>query len=153
MSSQVLPTKVVAAGMLFRSRDGRVLLVQPTYKPTWEIPGGVVEENEPPAAAAAREVAEELGLAVRPGALLVVDHSPARPDRPVDLIAFVFDGGTLTQEQLAAVVLQESEIASFRFVTLPEAEALLSPILFRRVAACAGATSPRYLENGHQPQW
>lgn len=60
----------VAARQTDRRRDrvsrpaGRVLLVQPTYKPTWEVPGGSVEAGESPAAAAAREVAVELGVAL-----------------------------------------------------------------------------------------
>ena len=57
-----LPAKRAAAAVLFTDPEGRVLLVEPTYKPTWEIPGGTVELNESPFAAAAREVKEELGL-------------------------------------------------------------------------------------------
>ncbi|HEY9339368.1 MAG TPA: NUDIX hydrolase, partial [Kribbella sp.] len=44
----------MAAGVLFRAVDGRVLLVEPSYKPNWEIPGGAVEADESPWAAAAR---------------------------------------------------------------------------------------------------
>lgn len=58
---RALPGKHVAAGVLFRDRVNRVLLVEPTYKPNWEIPGGVVEADEAPWAAASRELAEELG--------------------------------------------------------------------------------------------
>jgi hypothetical protein len=49
-----LPKKRMAAGVLFRSADRRVLLVEPSYKPNWEIPGGIVEPDESPWAAAAR---------------------------------------------------------------------------------------------------
>ena len=38
-----LARKRMAAGSLFRDEDGRVLLVDPTYKPMWDLPGGVVE--------------------------------------------------------------------------------------------------------------
>jgi len=41
---QSLPGKRIGAGLICRDADDRVLLVQPTYKPTWEIPGGVVAE-------------------------------------------------------------------------------------------------------------
>ncbi len=60
--------ETLAAGvLLFDDRD-RVLLVDPTYKPGWEFPGGIVEPGEAPAHAGVREVAEELGIAAAPRA-------------------------------------------------------------------------------------
>jgi 8-oxo-dGTP pyrophosphatase MutT (NUDIX family) len=35
-------------------------LLEPTYKEDWEIPGGIIEENESPREACKREVLEEL---------------------------------------------------------------------------------------------
>jgi 8-oxo-dGTP pyrophosphatase MutT (NUDIX family) len=61
----------MAAGILFRDSRGRVLLVEPSYKPNWEIPGGVVEADESPWAAATRELSEELGWDRPLGRLLV----------------------------------------------------------------------------------
>jgi 8-oxo-dGTP pyrophosphatase MutT (NUDIX family) len=37
-----LARKRMAAGALFRDGDGGVLLVDPVYKPGWELPGGAV---------------------------------------------------------------------------------------------------------------
>jgi hypothetical protein len=34
-----LARKRMAAGASFRDDDGRVLLVDPTYKPVWDLPG------------------------------------------------------------------------------------------------------------------
>jgi ADP-ribose pyrophosphatase YjhB (NUDIX family) len=48
----------MAAGVLLFDADGRVLLVEPTYKPYWELPGGVVEADESPHTAACRELKE-----------------------------------------------------------------------------------------------
>jgi ADP-ribose pyrophosphatase YjhB (NUDIX family) len=39
--------KRVAADVLFRDPEGRILLVDPTYKPDWDVPGGMAEANEP----------------------------------------------------------------------------------------------------------
>ena len=72
----------MAVGALFRDEDGRVLLVDPTYKPTRDLPGGAVEKEESPYAACRREVAEELGLDRPPGRVQVVDWVPSRPERP-----------------------------------------------------------------------
>src|ERR1044071_2627079 len=86
------PRKRVAADVLFRDKAGRILLVDPTYKPDWDLPGGMAEANEPPLDAAIREVREELGLEYHGGRLLVVDW--VAPHGPWDdCLMFLFDGG------------------------------------------------------------
>jgi 8-oxo-dGTP pyrophosphatase MutT (NUDIX family) len=139
----------VAAGVLFFDAAGRVLLVQPTYKDYWDIPGGYVENGETPTQAAAREVREELGIETAVGPLLVADWAP-HPDEG-DKLLFVFDGGMLTAEQIGAIRLQADELASYAFRDPAEAITLLIPRLGRRVAAAidahqAGRTA--YLEHG-----
>lgn len=66
----------------------------------------MAEANEPPHLAVRRELNEELGLDVQVGALLVVDWvSPHGPWD--DLLAFVFDGGELSDEQIAGLKLRD----------------------------------------------
>ena len=96
---------VVAAGALFRDAAGRVLLVHPTYKPGWDVPGGVVEDGESPAQACRREIAEELGLDRATGAFLSVDHT--RGDG-YDKILFLFDGGPLGDDEHHIVLARTS---------------------------------------------
>jgi 8-oxo-dGTP pyrophosphatase MutT (NUDIX family) len=123
----------VAAGMLLFDEQDRVLLVDPTYKPGWEFPGGVVEPGEPPARAAVREVAEELGLCVD-GApeLLVIDWEPPRPPRHGGL-RMLFDGGRLGRDRHGEVLLPAAELRDWRFVAVPEAQRMLSPDRFARL--------------------
>ncbi|WP_414169236.1 NUDIX domain-containing protein [Streptoverticillium reticulum] len=52
-----------ASGALFFDEEGHVLLVRPSYKPKWEIPGGYIETGESPLAACRREVSEDELLA------------------------------------------------------------------------------------------
>ncbi|NUR28402.1 MAG: GNAT family N-acetyltransferase [Catenulispora sp.] len=150
-----LPAKITGAGALFFDELGRVLIVEPVYKDHWEIPGGVAETNEPPAVAAHREVLEELGLDREIGRLLVVDWSPPRGSRPMDILAFVFDGGELSRDDIDRIRLQTEELRGYRFCvvddTINETAGLLPPILTKRVAAAvraraAGMTA--YLERG-----
>lgn len=139
----------VAAGVLFFDDEDRILLVQPTYKDYWDLPGGYVETGETPAQAAGREVREELGIEVPVGYLLVADWAP-HPDEG-DKLLLVFDGGTLTTRQIDRIRLQADELASYTFHDPAEAVALLIPRLSRRVAAALDArhsSHTTYLESG-----
>jgi 8-oxo-dGTP pyrophosphatase MutT (NUDIX family) len=146
-----LPRKRIGAGVLLSAQDGRVLLVEPTYKPYWEIPGGAVEADESPHTAAARELKEELSLPVQPGRLLVVDWVPPRPDRTEGLM-MLYDGGILTPEQTDKIVLPADELRSWAWCTEHEAKDRLSELLARRISAAISARAKAttvYLEDGH----
>ncbi|MCU7726234.1 NUDIX hydrolase [Actinoplanes sp. KI2] len=140
----------MGAGVLLTDDHGRVLLVEPTYKPDFEIPGGSVEAGESPYAAVVRELDEELGLRLRPGRLLVVDWVPPRPDRTEGLM-MVFDGGVLTRSQAERIRLPADELRAWAWCTEQEAGERLSRLLARRVAAAVRARADgvvAYLENG-----
>lgn len=130
------PTKRTAAGMLIVDDRRRVLLVNPTYKPTWEVPGGIVEHNEAPRAAARREVCEEIGLDIEPGRLLSLDYRHASDRRPIDILRFIFWGGELSPDEIAAIRVQADELSDWGFFTVDEAAARLTPDLARVVAGC-----------------
>ena len=72
-----LPKHIAGAGAIFHDTGGKVLLVKPSYRDSWEVPGGGLEHGEYPFQAAAREVKEETGLELRPGRLLAVELGPA----------------------------------------------------------------------------
>lgn len=139
----------MAAGVLFVDEQDRIMLVRPTYKPYWDIPGGYVEAGETPLAACVREVYEELGLNVAVGDLLAVDWAP-HPDEG-DKVLFIFDGGTLTSEQLSNIGFRDGEIKEWTFVTDAKLDELTIPRLARRLHAAKQArrrAQARYLENG-----
>jgi 8-oxo-dGTP diphosphatase len=138
----------VSAGALITDRAGRLLILKPTYKSGWTIPGGVMEaDGETPWQACQREVREECGLHVRRGALAVMDFRPARPDRPGG-IRYLFDCGALDDASLAAVELQAEEISDWRLAEPPDALALLRGPIRRRVRAALAGRGLTYLEDG-----
>jgi 8-oxo-dGTP pyrophosphatase MutT (NUDIX family) len=143
-----LPTKHVAAGWLFQDAAGRVLLVQPAYKDSWEIPGGGVEEGESPGEAARRELREELGLDRQPGPLLCVDWRPAVDGTRSDALRFVFDGGVIDEDVTSSFELDPSELLGWEFVAPHELGHRLKPAMARRIRHCLGSASPMYLEDG-----
>lgn len=63
----------VAVGVVARDAQGRLLMVQRSRNPQrglWSLPGGFVDAEEDPRAAAARECLEETGLVVQVGRVL-----------------------------------------------------------------------------------
>ncbi|MEU2280889.1 NUDIX domain-containing protein [Streptomyces sp. NPDC013178] len=125
--------ETLAAGVLLFDEHDRVLLVDPTYKPGWEFPGGVVEPGEAPARAGMREVEEETGVRLEDvPRLLVVDWERPKPPGYGGL-RLLFDGGRLDSEAAAGVLLPGPELRAWRFVTEEEAAHLLPPVRYERL--------------------
>jgi 8-oxo-dGTP diphosphatase len=145
--------KRVSADVIIRDTDQRILLVNPSYKPDWDVPGGMVEANEPPHFAAHRELKEELGIDVIVGPLLVVDWvSPHDPWD--DLLSMIFDSAALTSEQISRIRFRDKEISDYQFCDSAEAAERLRPYVWRRVAAALEAKDARralYLVDGFRP--
>lgn len=142
-------TPRVAAGVLFRDGGGDVLLVRPTYKPHWDLPGGYVEPGESPRAAARREVREELALEIDPRRLLSVDWAPH--DDEGDKLLFIFDGGVLAETQRAVIRHPDGEISECKFVCREDIDRLTIPRLARRIHSTLDAPAGQhlaYLEHG-----
>jgi 8-oxo-dGTP pyrophosphatase MutT (NUDIX family)/predicted kinase len=144
--------ETVAAGVLLFDDADRVLLVDPTYKPGWEFPGGVVERGESPARAGRREVAEELGIELTRGLeLLVVDWEPPQPPGHGGL-RLLFDGGRVPTADIGRLLLPDAELRDWRFVTEDEAAGLLPPVRLDRLRWALRAREqgrPLNLEAGH----
>jgi len=140
-----LPTKRLAACVLLFDDDDRLLVVKPTYRGEWLLPGGAVERDESPWEGARREVREEIGLEPDQLHLAAVDWR-ASDDEYNESLHFVFDGGVLSPEQRAAIRPDGIEIGDYRFVDREEAKELLYPQLCWRITPCWGRQT-----NGARP--
>lgn len=142
------PRIPASAGALIFDSTGRLLLLKPTYKKRWTVPGGQMEANgESPWEACRRETREECGLDVSHGQLVCVDFLRPRPNRPGGM-RFLFDCGTLPDQQLDTITLQEDEVSEHRFEDPTRAADYLSGPVGRRVSAAIGAGCFVYLEDG-----
>ncbi|MFG3419992.1 NUDIX domain-containing protein [Micromonospora sp. NPDC048063] len=144
-----MATPRVAAGALFFDDEGRVLLVRPSYKKHWDIPGGYVEPGESPRAACAREVEEELGITPALGPMLVVDWAPAEHEG--DKLLFIFDGGSLGAKQERDIRFADGEITEWRYVGAESLDQYGPARLARRIRSAIAAHSngiSAYAEHG-----
>jgi 8-oxo-dGTP diphosphatase len=147
-----VPRIPASAGALIRDDAGRLLILKPTYKKGWTIPGGQIEsDGESPWDACRREAFEECGLTLKLGRLACVDFLRPRARRPGGM-RFVFDCGRFDEGDLSGIRLQEHEIEDHRFAPLDFALELLSGPIRRRVAECAERTGFVYLEDGRPVQ-
>ncbi len=133
---------------MIRDGAGLILILEPTYKSGWTIPGGQMEEDgESPWEGCRREVLEETGLTVTSGRLVCVDFLRPKVRRPGGL-RFLFDCGAVEEDQKDQIVLQPDEIGDHRWVGPGEALRLLSGPVGRRIGRVLAATSTLYLEEG-----
>lgn len=146
---ETFATPRTATAALYFAGPEHVLLVNPTYKDGWDLPGGYLMPRETPTSALRRELEEELGARLPIGRLLVVDWAPN--EREGDKILWIFDGGELTAEEQAAIKVDGIEIDKYEYHHRDRLDALLIPRLARRVHAAieARATGETYyLEHG-----
>jgi 8-oxo-dGTP pyrophosphatase MutT (NUDIX family) len=133
---------------LVRAPGGRLLLVQNRDTGDWTTPGGVIEVDETPATAVAREVWEETGILVTPRLLFGVYGGPhflvhyPNGDE-TQYISIMFECDVVSGEPRP----DGDETMDVRFHTLDEARALrLSPWLVEVLARLYDQTSLPWFE-------
>ncbi len=145
--NQRLPVKRNIAQGLLRNEIGEVMLCELTYKQDWDLPGGVVDPRESPAACVEREVAEELDLDVVAGDLLAVNWLP--PYRGWDdAVLFLHDLGTVPAVTVEDLTLLKREIRAVHWVApgdVADHVAAYTAAMVQHVLAHPGRTA--YLEN------
>lgn len=146
-----LPRTRGAAAALLLDDLGRMVLVKPTYKEGWFLPGGVIEEGESPLAACRRECQEELGLVPRLDGLVCVDWGPPRDG--VDAVNIFVFAGPITAAEIAAIRLPPDELSDHVLVAPEKVAELAPPHIARRMPpSLRGMAEGRtvYLEDGRE---
>lgn len=132
-----LPKRYVGSAVLITDEAGAILMVEPTYRSTWNVPGGVTEATESTWAAARRECREEIGIDVAVSRLLLVEHQTIAGRG--DSIMFIYDGGTLPHD--VALTLPADELRSHRFVAPADLDAVTASSLAHRLRMALRARS------------
>lgn len=146
--SRGLPKKRVGAGVAIVDENLRILLVEPTYKETWEVPGGMVELDESPRQAAGRECFEELGFDVEIGRLLVIDWV-IQGRTPGDGLMLMYAAGSVDTSKIN---LPADELRSWEWCDRGAVSARVKDFQARRIFATLDALRDGTfveLENGN----
>lgn len=146
------PTKRVTAGAVVRNQAGNLLIVKPSYRDGWLLPGGICERDEAPLVTLVREVHEELGIEARIAGLLCIDYLSAHGGYD-ESVHFLFECHPLSQEETDLIRLPPDELLEFRFCPDAIAKDLLVQSIARRLQRLRqpGTGAAVYLENGADP--
>ena len=104
-----------AAGVLVVNGDS-VLLIRRTNPPAgvWSLPAGFLEADEPPRAAAVRELAEETGVSVPAAATTLFDTAFVEPEEAPTVLVVIYAVG---RRETTGDPVAGSDAAAARFVT------------------------------------
>lgn len=135
------PRRRIGLLALIRDLDGRVLVVDKRYQQdkapqSCGLVGGSAEGDELPLTAWKREVAEETGLRLTPGRLLVNDYVP-RNGTTAEGYNYVYDGGVLAPD--TEIVLPPEELVGYALVPPAELESRMTAHGVRRTLAALEA--------------
>jgi 8-oxo-dGTP diphosphatase len=147
---KTLPKKRVAVGVLLFNDKHEILILKPSYKEDWTIPGGVVNEYESPIEAALRETKEEIDLDIKLEQCLIIDYVkyPIENEQSESL-QIIFLGKQMSAEQFATMKIDNNEIIEAKFVVLSEAYRLLGTKLSKRVESLhENFNAFTFMENG-----
>ncbi|MER7758135.1 NUDIX domain-containing protein [Streptomyces sp. NPDC097619] len=140
------------ACLYFTDPEGRPVQLRAVYgAERWQWPGGNMDPGESPWQCAVRECAEETGIRFEgePRLLASVFLADRGRSWPANHIGFIFDGGVLTRERIAGIVLDPAEHDAVAVHSVEEWRRLMSPVTFARleaVEAARRAGTASYLE-------
>ncbi|MFE0582317.1 NUDIX domain-containing protein [Streptomyces sp. NPDC058874] len=151
-----LPRATAYASLYITDQHGQpVLLNSSVYKPDrgqiWQFPGGQMDPDESPRQTAVRETQQETALTLECGRLLAVHFLPPEPTWPAAKFGLIFDGGTLSPEQLAAIHLDPAEHSEWDARPVEDWTDVLNPRSMdrlRQVAEARNSGLTAYIEHG-----
>lgn len=148
----VTARKRVIAHLLLTDEQGRVCILETTFKPDFELPGGILEPGESPRAGLVREVVEELDHTVSVGRLLVVDWLAPYLGWE-DAVELIFDGREMPARSVPLLRPDLREIRAVHWLEPQAAAARMAPFARGRLLGALAARAEGralYLEAGER---
>ena len=146
----VTPRKRLISHLLLTDSAGRVCILETTFKPDFELPGGILEVGESPRVGLIREVEEELDHTISVGRLLVVDWLAPYLGWE-DAVELIFDGCELADFSISRLHPDGREIRAIHWLEPEAAIATMAPFARGRLRAALAARDEGrtlYLEAG-----
>lgn len=123
-----------ASAAIIKNSEDKILIVKPTYRDEWLLPGGAIEKDESPIEACERECLEELGLKIEIGQLLCLEYYRSSKDKP-ETMRFVFDGGAISDA--SSIELPPDELENYTFTSIKVAVDFVDAETARRLQLIA----------------
>ncbi|MGV8910965.1 MAG: NUDIX hydrolase [Propionicimonas sp.] len=146
----VTPRKRLISHLLLTDSSGRVCILETTFKPDFELPGGILEVGESPRVGLVREVEEELSHSISVGRLLVVDWLAPYLGWE-DAVELIFDGREMADFAIARLRPDGQEIRAIHWLDPEAAISRMAPFAEGRLRAALDARDEGrtlYLEAG-----
>jgi 8-oxo-dGTP pyrophosphatase MutT (NUDIX family) len=146
----VTARKRLISHLLLTDAAGRVCILETTFKPDFELPGGILEPGESPRVGLIREVEEELDHTISVGRLLVVDWLAPYLGWE-DAVELIFDGREMPDRSIARLRADGREIRAIHWLEPEAAIATMAPFAQGRLRAALDAREEGrtlYLEAG-----
>lgn len=147
---KTLPKKRIAVGVLLFNDSNQLLVLKPSYKDHWTIPGGVVNEYESPIDTAIREAKEEIGIDIKLSKCLLIDFTKNQLDGFLsESLQLIFLGEKISDDDIKNIIIGNDEIIESKFVHFEEALKILSANISKRLNRLNGNFEKFvFMENG-----
>ncbi|MEY9840518.1 NUDIX domain-containing protein [Streptacidiphilus sp. EB103A] len=140
---QRIPHATIYACALMTDQHGNPLQLHssiPEHPQRWQWPGGNLDDHSTPFQTAVRETLEETGLHLQgPPRLLAVHFLLPSAAWPLAKVGFMFDGGQLSAEDMAAIRLRPDEHDRWEVRPLEQWQSDMHPRYWRRLEAVLAA--------------
>ena len=148
----VTPRKRLISHMLLTDESGRVCILETTFKPDFELPGGILDVGETPRQGLVREIEEELNHTMSVGRLLVVDWLAPYLGWE-DAVELIFDGCEMPSASVGLLRPDLREIRAVHWLEPDAAAERMAPFARGRLRAALAARAEGrtlYLEAGQR---